>query len=67
MEQSDLLNVREAADRLHLKASTIRSWIHKRRIPFVRLGRRVFVRRSDVDQLITDSIIAPTVKKSIEK
>jgi excisionase family DNA binding protein len=56
---TELLNVRETAEMLRMKESTIRSWILKRRIPFVRMGRRVFVRRSDAEQLIIDNIVRP--------
>jgi excisionase family DNA binding protein len=55
----DLLTVNETAGMLRLQASTIRAWILHRRIPFVRLGRRVFVRRSDCEELITANIVAP--------
>jgi excisionase family DNA binding protein len=58
MEQRQLLDVAETAEMLRLKESTIRSWILKRRIPFVRMGRRVFVRRADAQRLI-DSVVMP--------
>ena len=63
-EGSSLLDISETADLLRLKESTIRSWILKRRIPFVRLGRRVFVRRVDCDRLIDQSIVAPLQQQS---
>jgi excisionase family DNA binding protein len=53
----DLLTVNETAGMLRLQASTIRAWILNRRIPFVRLGRRVFVRRSDCEELITANVV----------
>lgn len=55
----ELLTINETAGVLRLQASTIRAWILHRRIPFVRLGRRVFVRRSDCDQLITANVVLP--------
>ena len=57
--EPQLLDISETAELLRLKESTIRSWILKRKIPFVRLGRRVFVRRADCDRLIEQSIVAP--------
>jgi len=60
VEQSkQLMDVREAAEMLRLKESTVRSWILKRRIPYVKLGRRVFVRRSDAQTAIDSSVIYP--------
>jgi excisionase family DNA binding protein len=44
---------------LRLQTSTIRSWILQRKIPFVRLGRRVFVRQSDCEKLIADNLVTP--------
>ncbi len=57
MEQRQLLNVSETAEMLRLKQSTIRAWILNKRIPYVKMGRRVFVRQSDAQNLI-DTVIA---------
>ena len=54
---SELLTVAEAGAVLRLQPSTVRSWILKRRIPFVKLGSRVFLRRSDCEALIAASIV----------
>ena len=59
MQEPQLLDVSETAKLLRLKESTIRSWILKRRIAFVRLGRRVFMRRTDVEQMITANLVLP--------
>ncbi len=55
--ESELLSVDESAELLHLKPSTVRDWLLKRRIPFVKLGRRVFVRRMDIEKLISSSLV----------
>jgi excisionase family DNA binding protein len=55
----NLLTVDETAATLRLQTSTIRAWILQRKIPFVRLGRRVFVRHSDCEKLITDNLVMP--------
>jgi len=54
---TELLTIAEAADLLRLRPSTLRSWILKRRIPFVKLGSRVFIRRSDCEALIAASVV----------
>jgi excisionase family DNA binding protein len=59
MEETLLLNVTETAKLLRLKQSTIRAWILKRRITFVKLGGRVFVRRSDCEQMIAANLVPP--------
>jgi excisionase family DNA binding protein len=62
MAPGDLLNVNEAAAMLHLRPSTIRSWILDRRIPHVKLGSHVFLKRSDLEALIDQSVIPATEK-----
>jgi excisionase family DNA binding protein len=54
---SDLLTVPETAALLRLKPSTIRSWVCQRRISYVKLGRLVRIRRSDVEALIAGSVV----------
>lgn len=53
----DLLSVEESSRFTHLRESTIRSWILNRRVPYVKLGRRVFLRKLDLEKLITDSVV----------
>jgi excisionase family DNA binding protein len=52
-----LLTILEAAGILRLKPSTLRAWILKRRLPFVKLGSRVFFRQGDIFGLIESSIV----------
>ncbi len=56
---TELLNLEEAAKELHLSIYTIRSWIFQRRLAFVRLGRRVMLRKADVEKLINDGLVLP--------
>jgi excisionase family DNA binding protein len=56
-EISDLVDVEEGAKLLHLKPSTLRSWILRGKIQYVKLSRRVFLRRRDLEQLIADSVV----------
>jgi excisionase family DNA binding protein len=55
--KNDLLNIDESAAFLKLKSSTLRDWILHRRIPFVKMGRRVLLRRSDLKALIESSVV----------
>jgi excisionase family DNA binding protein len=56
-ETAGLLDVEEAAAFLHIKPTTMRSWILKNRISFVRLGRRVFLRHEDLVDLVSSSVV----------
>ena len=55
-----LMNVQETAELLRLKESTVRNWILRKRIPYVKLGRRVFIRHADVIEIIDMSIVYPS-------
>lgn len=54
---SGLLTVPEAAALLRLRPSTVRAWVSQKRIPYVKLGRLVRIRRSDAEALIQSSIV----------
>jgi excisionase family DNA binding protein len=51
-QKTELLTIPEASKVLRLKPSTVRSWLLKRRVPFVKLGSRVFIRLEDCLALI---------------
>ena len=52
-----LMTVRETADFLRLKESTIRDWVLRRKITYVKIGGRVFVRKTDAQELINKSTV----------
>lgn len=53
----ELLTVNEAAAILRLRPSTVRAWVLRRKIPYVKLGARVFIKRSDLESLLTASVV----------
>ncbi len=52
-----LLTLPEAASLLRLKVSTLRAWVLRRRVPYVKVGRLVRIRRADVEALIAASLV----------
>jgi excisionase family DNA binding protein len=48
-----LLNVDQSAEFLNIRPSTVRAWILNRKIRFVKIGRRVQIRRSDLEAMIS--------------
>jgi excisionase family DNA binding protein len=61
MKQEDnLLRVTEVAERLGLRASTIRAWILHRRIEVVRVGRKAIRIPSSAVQEIIEAGLIPT-------
>ena len=57
MEDS-FLTVAEVAETLKLNQQTVRNWIDQGSLPAVRVGRRVRIRRSDFDRLLSESYTA---------
>jgi excisionase family DNA binding protein len=52
MEVGKLLSIEEGAVKLGISPLTMRAWIRQRRIPCVRLGRRVLLDPQDVENFI---------------
>lgn len=52
-EQTDpFLTVAEVAELLKLNQQTVRNWIDQGSLPAVRVGRRVRIRRADLDRIL---------------
>ena len=49
-----------AARYLNCSEGTLRQWVSKRRIPFVRVGRLVRFRREDLDRWMDERLVLPT-------
>jgi excisionase family DNA binding protein len=52
-----LLNVRECARELNVSPHTIRAWAYQRRLPVVRLGRKVLFRKEDIEAFIKRNVV----------
>ena len=55
------LSVADAAKRLGIGVSTLRKWIRGKKVPTVRLGRRVWIRLADLDALYRQAVNAGRV------
>lgn len=53
--ESPLMDVPETVKHTHLAKATVRDLIYKRKIPYIKLGGRVFFRRSDIEAWINAS------------
>jgi excisionase family DNA binding protein len=60
---SEQLTVPEAAERLGLSPYTIYSWIQRRRIAYVKLGRSVRISSSEVRRLIRQGTVKAETKE----
>ena len=66
MTGSGLMTLPEAASLLRLTVSTLRSWVLRRKIAYVKVGRLVRLRRVDVEALVEASIVPARTEYEIE-
>ena len=52
MIKEKLNSIDEFIETIPVKHSTARAWIHQGRLPVLRIGRRVFVRQSTIEQIL---------------
>lgn len=53
------LTVAEVAEMLKLNQQTVRNWIDQGSLPALRVGRRVRIRRSDLERVLAAGATAP--------
>ena len=53
----ELLSLPEGAKELKISIHTLRAWIYQKRLPFVHLGRRVLLRREDVEAFVNKNVV----------
>ena len=53
----ELVDVKQAATALGLKVSTIRAWLAKRKLPYVRCGRAIRISREEIDKFIAENTV----------
>jgi excisionase family DNA binding protein len=54
---AELMDLKEGSEFLRLSIYTLRSWIYANRIPYVRLGRRVLLRREDLEAFVKRNMV----------
>jgi len=54
-QQKQLMNFKETREYLGISTSTLNKWKSTDKIPFKRLGKRIFFNRADVLQALKDS------------
>jgi excisionase family DNA binding protein len=55
--KDSLLTAEQAAERLAIRESTVRAWVHRRQIGYVKIGRSLRIRASEVDDLIENGFV----------
>ena len=51
-----LLSIEDVQAQIPVKMSTLRYWIASKRLPVVRCGRRVFVKKSVVERIVENGL-----------
>jgi excisionase family DNA binding protein len=62
-----LLTVAQAAQELGIKPKTLRDWLAKRRITYVKLGYIVRIDSAEIQRLITRSIVPALPDRAARK
>lgn len=52
-----LLNVKQAGEKLSISVHTVRAWVKERRLPHVRLGRRIAFRPEALEAFVKTNTI----------
>ena len=56
MQKKQYLNVKEAAEHLTVKVSTVRSWIFQGKIPVKRIGRCVRIEGFTIEKILDSGL-----------
>ena len=63
-DEKQLMTVSEAAQFLRLQPTTIRAWLLRRKLTYLKVGGRVFIRKSDLLDLLDESIVLAIAKEN---
>jgi excisionase family DNA binding protein len=55
----NLLSVNDAARRLGISRHTLNGWVSKRKVPFVKLGRRTLFNPIDLERIVRANTFEP--------
>lgn len=61
ISQPRMLTVAQAAERLGLSPMTVRGWIFRRKVAYVKLGRSVRIAEAEIDRLLRHSTVPARV------
>jgi excisionase family DNA binding protein len=61
MTERNLLTTKQAAEQVKRAPYTVREWAKRREhLPFVRIGRKLYVEQRDIDRFLAKAIVEPT-------
>ena len=62
-----LYDVRQGAEALNISPHTVRAWIFQRKLPVVRLGRKILLKEKDLIDLVNHGYQEPKEVKDSKK
>ena len=58
MEKYNLIPVMQIPERIPVSLATVRAWIFQKKLPVVRVGRKVFIRREVLEKIEMEGLEA---------
>ena len=58
MEKYNLIPVMQIPERIPVSLPTVRAWIFQKKLPVVRVGRKVFIRREVLEKIEMEGLAA---------
>jgi excisionase family DNA binding protein len=58
MEKYNLIPVMQIPERIPVSLPTVRAWIFQKKLPVVRVGRKVFIRREVLNKIEMEGLAA---------
>ena len=58
MEKFNLIPVMKIPERIPVSSPTVRAWIFQKKLPVVRVGRKVFIRREVLEKIEMEGLEA---------
>jgi excisionase family DNA binding protein len=58
MEKFNLIPVMQIPERIPVSLATVRAWIFQKKLPVVRVGRKVFIRREVLEKIEMEGLEA---------
>ena len=66
MEKDKLIPAENIPEYLPVKMPTIRSWIMQNKLPVIRLGRRVFIKRNVIERILDEGLSSVSNEEEIQ-
>jgi len=62
-----LMTVKEASEMLRLSKNTLNNWLSQGRIKRVKIGRRTFIARQEIDDLLSNALCGEISKNPVPR